>query len=427
MSGSHRKRDAFGRRKPVPPPSPPARSIFLGAESAEPMVETEDLTKQFGSVLALDSVSLTVRRGSVLGLLGHNGAGKTTLVNILATALPPTSGLARIAGFDVMGEPREVRKRIGLTGQFASVDGRLSGQGNLMLIAKLLGARRKEAKARADELLEAFDLEKVATRRAGTYSGGLRRRLDLAASLVGSPDVIFLDEPTTGLDPSSRLRLWEIVKGLVEEGTTVLLTTQYLDEADRLADSIILLSSGAVVASGTVAELKSQVGRRRASVILGSASEAGFVCRMLEKAGMAATIGRENNTVILTAGTPREMADVLRTLDLVGIDPTELSYSHPSLDDVYLALGERKESASTSESEETESASEETGSDESASEEAASEEAGSEPEAEPDAEYEPEPEDESGPAADDQETDDSDPPTVVPVGREPEPTYGEFR
>ncbi|MGH3378484.1 MAG: ATP-binding cassette domain-containing protein [Actinoallomurus sp.] len=380
------------------------------------MVETEELTKQFGSVLALDKVSLSVRRGTVLGLLGHNGAGKTTLVNILATALKPTSGSAKIAGFDVIGEPREVRKRIGLTGQFASVDGRLTGQANLILIARLLGAGRKGAKARADELLEAFGLEKVAMRRASTYSGGLRRRLDLAVSLVGAPDVIFLDEPTTGLDPSSRLRLWEIVEGLVDDGTTVLLTTQYLDEADRLADSITLLSSGAVVASGTAAELKAQVGHRRVSVVLGGASEAGFACRMLEKVGLEATIGRENNTVILTAGTPKEMADVLSRLDRMGIDPIELSYSHPSLDEVYLALAESKKSEATPESES-----------EPGPEDAEAEvEPDAEPAAEPAAEAGPEAEEESEPDAD-PETDDTAPPTMVPVEWEPEPTYGEFR
>jgi ABC-2 type transport system ATP-binding protein len=304
------------------------------------MIKAEAVSKEFGSVRALDSVSLTVPRGTVLALLGHNGAGKTTLVNILAAATPPSSGRAEIAGFDVMRSPREVRKRIGLTGQFASVDEQLTGRSNLVLIARLLGAGKRAARARADALLELFDLGEFARRKVGGYSGGMRRRLDLAASLVGSPDVIFLDEPTTGLDPSSRLRLWEIVEELVAEGTTVLLTTQYLDEADRLADSITLLSAGAVVASGTSAELKAKVGQRRVQVTLSGAEEAGFARRMLENAGMEPEAGRDKNTLILTAGASREIADVVGWLDHMGIEPVELSFGHPSLDDVYLALAE---------------------------------------------------------------------------------------
>jgi ABC-2 type transport system ATP-binding protein len=342
MRGAHRKRGVFGRRRPpvVRPPSRPAGSLFLRAESAEIMIEADAVTKEFGSVRALNSVSVSVPRGTVLGLLGHNGAGKTTLVNILAGALPPSSGRARIAGFDVTREPQEVRRRIGLTGQFASVDDQLSGRANLLLIARLLGAGRRAARARADALLELFDLGGFAKRKAGAYSGGMRRRLDLAASLVGSPDVIFLDEPTTGLDPSSRLRLWEIVEELVAEGTTVLLTTQYLDEADRLADSITLLSAGAVVASGTAAELKARVGQRRVTVTLSGAEEAGFAHRTLEAAGMMPETGRDKNSLILTAGASRDMADVIGWLDHMGIEPVELSLGHPSLDDVYLALSE---------------------------------------------------------------------------------------
>lgn len=221
------------------------------------VIEVAGLSKTFGSVAALDDVSLSVRKGSVLGLLGHNGAGKTTLVNILSTLLRPSRGRARVAGFDVVGDGVEVRRRIGLTGQYAAVDETLSGRDNLILIARLLGAGRADASARADELLEIFQLSDAARRRAKTYSGGMRRRLDLAASLVGRPDVLFLDEPTTGLDPVARRGLWQVVERLVEDGATVLLTTQYLDEADYLADSITVLAEGRIVASGTAAGSRS--------------------------------------------------------------------------------------------------------------------------------------------------------------------------
>ncbi|MFF4223114.1 ATP-binding cassette domain-containing protein [Streptomyces sp. L500] len=306
------------------------------------MIETEDVGKVFGSVRALDSVNITARRGTVLALLGHNGAGKTTLVNILAAALPPSSGRARVAGFDVTREPREVRRRVGLTGQFASVDAQLSGRENLVLIARLLGADRRSARARADELLELFGLQEFATRRPGTYSGGLRRRLDLAASLVGQPDVIFLDEPTTGLDPSSRLRLWEIVEGLVAQGTTVLLTTQYLDEADRLADSITVLSAGSVIAGGTAAELKATVGQRTVTVTPDPATGPDAAAAALRRAGMEPVPDRENGTVVIAIEASKDIAAVIRALDHAGIEATELSFGEPSLDDVYLALADQQ-------------------------------------------------------------------------------------
>ncbi|MFI1798845.1 ATP-binding cassette domain-containing protein [Streptomyces sp. NPDC020379] len=305
------------------------------------MIEADCVSKAFGSLRALDSVSLSARRGTVLGLLGHNGAGKTTLVNVLTAALTPSSGRAAVAGFDVTREPREVRKRIGLTGQFASVDPQLSGRDNLVLLARLLGADRRSARARADELLELFGLQSFASRRPGTYSGGLRRRLDLAASLVGHPDVIFLDEPTTGLDPSSRLNLWEIVEDLVAGGTTVLLTTQYLDEADRLADSITVLSAGAVVASGTAAELKAQVGKRTVTVTPDPAAGPAVTCAALRQAGLEPVPDRENGTVVVAIDTSKDVAQVIRALDRAGVEAMELSFREPSLDDVYLALAER--------------------------------------------------------------------------------------
>jgi ABC-2 type transport system ATP-binding protein len=304
------------------------------------MIEAHDLSKVFGTVKALDSVTVSARRGTVLALLGHNGAGKTTLVNILTATLPPTSGRASVAGFDVARQSREVRRHIGLTGQFASVDGKLSGRDNLVLLARLLGAGRQAARSRADELLDLFRLTDVATRRASTYSGGLRRRLDLAASLVGRPEVIFLDEPTTGLDPSSRLNLWEIVEGLVAEGTTVVLTTQYLEEADRLADSIVVLADGAVIASGTAAELKARVGRRTVTVTLDDRDDLGTAVAALRLVGLEPLTGAVDGLIVIPIDASKDMARVVRALDQVDIEAAGLAFAEPSLDDVYLTLAE---------------------------------------------------------------------------------------
>ncbi|HEY0453938.1 ATP-binding cassette domain-containing protein [Actinophytocola sp.] len=311
----------------------------------EAMIEVDGVSKTFGDVIALDGVSLTVPRGTVLGLLGHNGAGKTTLVNVLTTMLPPTSGSARVAGYDVVGQANQVRGRIGLTGQFAAVDEGLSGTDNLVLIARLLGASRREAKARAEELLDLFDLTAAAGRPARTYSGGMRRRLDLAASLVGQPDVIFLDEPTTGLDPVSRIGLWEIVENLVGDGTTVLLTTQYLDEADRLADAITVLADGRIVAAGTAAELKAQVGRRAVHVTLAAPADAPVAMGSLERAGLKPVHDEPQNAVTAPVQASTDLAVVVRALDEAGIEVAELALTEPSLDDVYLALAKNKTAA----------------------------------------------------------------------------------
>ncbi|MEU8517082.1 ATP-binding cassette domain-containing protein [Kitasatospora sp. NPDC048722] len=318
------------------------------------VIEAVDVGMTFGTVRALDSVSLAVPRGSVLALLGHNGAGKTTLVGVLTTALAPTTGRASVAGFDVRRRPAEVRRRIGLTGQYATVDGRLSGRDNLLLLAGLLGAGRRAARTRADELLDLFDLGHVADRPARGYSGGLRRRLDLAASLVGRPEVVFLDEPTTGLDPVSRLGLWEIVEGLVAGGTTVLLTTQYLDEADRLADAITVLSGGSVVAHGTPAELKARVGRRTVTVVLDGpagadsggdrGSDFDRAADALRRAGLAPVTGREGAALVVPIEATRDIAAVVRALDGVGVEAAELTFGEPGLDDVYLALAHHPDS-----------------------------------------------------------------------------------
>ncbi|MDQ2811496.1 MAG: ATP-binding cassette domain-containing protein [Actinomycetota bacterium] len=308
------------------------------------MIDADRLSISFGSVTALQSVSIAAARGSVLGLLGHNGAGKTTLVNILATLVVPDSGTARVGGFDVVRQPREVRRRIGLTGQYAAVDEQLSGRDNLRLIAGLLGAGRKEARARADELLEAFDLSGAAVRRARTYSGGMRRRLDLAASLVGSPEVLFLDEPTTGLDPQARLAVWDNITELTREGTTVLLTTQYLDEADRLADTITVLSAGQVVASGTTAELKAKVGRRTVTTTFTTASDpaaaVATAAAALAAAGLDPVPDPGSGSVITPAGGAHDVTTIILAIDRAGLEATELRITEPTLDDVYLAVAD---------------------------------------------------------------------------------------
>ncbi|WP_086789119.1 ATP-binding cassette domain-containing protein, partial [Crossiella equi] len=269
---------------------------------------------------------------------GHNGAGKTTLVNILSTMFPPTSGTASVAGFDVVGQPTEVRRRIGLTGQFASVDEDLTGTENLVLIARLLGAGRREARVRAAELLETFNLAEAAGRAVKTYSGGMRRRLDLAASLVGRPLMVFLDEPTTGLDPASRVSMWEVVEGLVAGGTTILLTTQYLDEADRLADSITVLNKGRVVAQGTAAELKADVGQRTVSVSLEPGVDPRLAVEAIRRGGKSPTFDPERNTISVPVLASKELVVVVRALDEAGIEPAGLALTEPTLDDVYLAL-----------------------------------------------------------------------------------------
>lgn len=321
---------------PVVPP-PAAR-----AATADVMVEAEGITKNFGKVRALDDVSLQVPRGTVCGLLGHNGAGKTTLVNVLTTLVTPTSGRASVAGLDVQRDAVALRSRIGLTGQFASVDEQLSGFRNLILIARLLGASTKEAKERADELLTAFGLREAAGRAAKTYSGGMRRRLDLAASLVGHPDVIFLDEPTTGLDPAARIAMWEIVEQLVRDGSTVLLTTQMLDEADRLADKIVVLAQGKVIAAGTAASLKAQVGKRTVTLTLADKADAERAADAVRRSGMDPRVSGVDELAGLALTVPVEkstdLVRVVRALDDVAVEPVELALVDPRLDDVYLAL-----------------------------------------------------------------------------------------
>jgi oleandomycin transport system ATP-binding protein len=301
-------------------------------------IHAEGLTKHYGATKALDGIDLSVPEGSVLGVLGPNGAGKTTAVRILATLLRPDSGSATVAGHDVVKDPDAVRRSIGLTGQYASVDEQLSGRENLELFARLLDFTRPDARARAAELLDQFGLGDAADRRAKTYSGGMRRRLDLAASLVGRPAVIFLDEPTTGLDPSKRDDVWNMVRMLTSEGTTVLLTTQYLEEADALADAITVIDLGKVIAHGTAAELKQVVGGRSLQVRPGNVRDTADIRAVLSRV-TGRPIG-EPIRGLLTAPIEDEQQFTNVVVDLAsrGIPVTEISLSLPSLDEVFFTL-----------------------------------------------------------------------------------------
>jgi oleandomycin transport system ATP-binding protein len=301
-------------------------------------VQAEGLVKRFGDTKALDGVDLAVRRGTVLGLLGPNGAGKTTAVRVLATLLRPDGGSARVDGHDVVAGAAKVRESIGLTGQYASVDDTLSGRQNLIMIARLLDISRRDARARAAELLEWFDLAEAADRPARTYSGGMRRRLDLAASLVGRPSVIFLDEPTTGLDPSKRGDMWNVVRSLVDDGATVLLTTQYLEEADELADEITVIDRGRVIANDTPQGLKRVVGGQTLTV---RPADSG---RLLDAVAIAGEVAGARPDVdrggLISVPVPGDevLAEAVGRFSAEGIVLAELSLHLPSLDEAFLAL-----------------------------------------------------------------------------------------
>jgi len=303
-------------------------------------IEVDQVVRVFskGAVRALDGVSLRVATGQVFGLLGPNGSGKTTMVRILSTILKPSEGSARVAGFDVVRQSQQVRQHIGLAGQFATVDENLTGFENLRMIGRLNHLSTKEATARSRALLHDFDLDEAANRLAKTFSGGMRRRLDLAAALVARPPILFLDEPTTGLDPQSRQDLWAIIEGLVEGGTTVLLTTQYLDEADRLAQQLVVLDHGKIIAQGTSAELKSQLGATVLVLTLHSTTDAKRAGELV--ADLSDRAVRVEGTVVelnVTAG-PSSAADALRRVDAQGIVVAGLALREPSLDDVFLTL-----------------------------------------------------------------------------------------
>ncbi|GGV21707.1 daunorubicin resistance protein DrrA family ABC transporter ATP-binding protein [Kitasatospora herbaricolor] len=305
-----------------------------------PAIQAENLVKTFGDVRALDGVSLDVPEGTVLGLLGPNGAGKTTTVRVLTTLLRPDSGHAVVAGVDVLKHPNKVRSLIGLSGQYAAVDEYLTGRENLQMVGELYQMSVRDAKARALELLEWFNLTDAADRTAKTYSGGMRRRLDLAAALVVRPPVMFLDEPTTGLDPRNRLALWEVIETLVEQGTTLLLTTQYLEEADRLAHDIAVVDHGKVIARGTADQLKAQIGGERVEVVVhrrDQVSEALEALTPYAKGDPAVEKNTRRITVPVSGGA-KVLADVIRELDTRSIEIDDIGLRRPTLDDVFLSL-----------------------------------------------------------------------------------------
>jgi ABC-2 type transport system ATP-binding protein len=303
----------------------------------EYVVEAKNLTKSYGSNKVLKGIDLKVERGTMLALLGPNGAGKTTTVRILSTLLSFDGGSVSVEGHDVISEADKVRSVIGLTGQSAAVDELLTGRENLVMMGRLYRLTKKSAVARADELLKEFDLVKAADRPAKTYSGGMRRRLDLAVSLIATPPIIFLDEPTTGLDPRSRLAMWEIIKKLMANGTTILLTTQYLEEADQLADNIIVIDGGKVIAEGSAAQLKSKVGKDRLELTFANATALEAAKKVLGKE----VIDTNEKDVSATVVIKDTNTDVRKTLDLLGqkkVDIASMAIHKPTLDDVFMSL-----------------------------------------------------------------------------------------
>jgi daunorubicin/doxorubicin transport system ATP-binding protein len=302
-------------------------------------IEASGLVKTFGKTRAVDGIDLAVRTGMVYGLLGPNGAGKTTTIRMLSTLLRPDAGAARVFGHDIVGEADAVRSRVSLTGQFASVDEDLTGLENLVLLARLLGHSRAQSKARAGELLDAFGLSEAADRQVKKYSGGMRRRLDIAASIVVTPDLLFLDEPTAGLDPRSRHQVWEIVRALVAGGTTVLLTTQYLDEADQLADRIAVIDRGKVIAEGTSGELKASIGSGALHVRLRDPEARPEAERVLSQA-LDVPVHLESDPTALSVrvSDPERVAHALAELSRSGVAVTDFALGQPSLDEVFLAL-----------------------------------------------------------------------------------------
>jgi len=316
-------------------------------------IVAEGLVKTYGEVKALDGLDLVVPEGTVLGLLGPNGAGKTTTVRILTTLLLPDAGRATVAGYDVVRDDAQLRRIIGLSGQYAAVDENLTGRENLVMFGRLYHLGKAVARARAGELLEQFDLADAAGRPVKTYSGGMRRRLDLAASLIVHPQFLFLDEPTTGLDPRGRIGMWDVIANLVREGATLLLTTQYLEEADRLADTIAVVDRGRVIASGTADELKAQVGGERVEVVIHDRTRLGEAIGAVCAACANETTSVDQHTrriVVPTSGGSRVLVEVIRELDSRSIGIDDIALRRPTLDDVFLALtGHRAEEAEEAE------------------------------------------------------------------------------
>lgn len=304
----------------------------------EPAIVADDLVKHFAETVAVDGVSFTVPSGSVLGLLGPNGAGKTTTVRMMTTLTRPTRGTARVAGHDVLTDPAAVRASMGLTGQTATVDELLTGRENLWLVGSLYGLDRRTSRRRGDELLEQFSLTDAADRVVKTYSGGMRRRLDLAVSLIAAPPVLFLDEPTTGLDPRSRVELWEVLRGLVREGTTLLLTTQYLEEADQLADDIVVIDRGTVIAHGTPLQLKDASGAASLVVTVSRTEDLTAAVERIRAEGLEVHVEESARRITAPADGLGDITRIAGLFDGSGIDLDDLGLQRPSLDDVFLHL-----------------------------------------------------------------------------------------
>ena len=312
-------------------------------------IETTGLMKSFGKTRALAGLDLAIREGTVFGLIGPNGAGKTTLIRILATLLRPSAGTASVLGHDVVRDAKTVRQKVSLTGQYASVDEDLTGHENLVLVGRLLGMSWRQARERSTALLEVFGLTEAAGRQVRTYSGGMRRRVDIAASLVVIPDVLFLDEPTTGLDPRSRNQVWDLVRRIAAEGTTVLLTTQYLDEADRLAERMAVIDHGRVIAEGTSSELKASIGSNTLRMRIASAEQRPQALSAVERVlGDGVFPAEEPLEVTARVKNPAQAATVLAALGEAGIDVAQFSVGEPSLDEVFLALTGRPPEDTTS-------------------------------------------------------------------------------
>jgi ABC-2 type transport system ATP-binding protein len=300
-------------------------------------IQANNLVKKYGEVIALDGLSLEVEQGTVFGLLGPNGAGKTTAVRVLTTLLSPDSGTAIVDGVDVLKDPVHAREIMGLSGQNASVDENLTGIENLIMLGRLFRLPKKEAVIRAKDLLERFNLNDAAKRIVKTYSGGMRRRLDLAASLIARPNILFLDEPTTGLDPRSRLMMWDVIQNLVNEGTTVLLTTQYLEEADQLAKKIAVIDKGKVIAQGSADELKTQVGGERIEVVV-SPSQTQAAAQALQSMSSGKVVVEGEHVQVPVSGGGVKVVEAVRALDIAKIEIKEIQLRRPTLDDVFLSL-----------------------------------------------------------------------------------------
>ncbi|WP_371678785.1 ATP-binding cassette domain-containing protein [Streptomyces sp. NBC_01276] len=321
-------------------------------DNAPHAVEVRGLVKHYGETKALDGVDLDVREGTVLGVLGPNGAGKTTLVRCLSTLIVPDAGTARVAGFDVVRQPRQLRRTIGLTGQYASVDEKLSGWENLYMIGRLLDLSRKDARTRADELLERFSLTEAAKKAVMNYSGGMRRRLDLAASMIGRPAVLYLDEPTTGLDPRTRNEVWDEVQRMVAEGATVLLTTQYMEEAEQLASELTVIDRGKVIANGKVDELKARVGGRTLRIRPADPADLPGMARALAETGLDGVAGSQavpdEGTLLVPILADEQLTAVVGLLAARGYAISDIGTYLPSLDEVFLSITGQKPSAEDS-------------------------------------------------------------------------------